>query len=148
MAKKCGQEDNYLILRILGETGIRISELSFFKVDAIDKTMSIRNKGKEREISVKLDLLRLLRKYCRDHKIKSGPIIFNPDTKKYYAHSTIYRRLKKLAGMARVNKEHVHPHAFRHYFANVTWKLILVILLDLLTYLDIVPLKQLEFILN
>lgn len=118
IAKKYGQEDNYLILRILGETGIRISELSFFKVEAIDKTMSIRNKGKEREISIKLDLLRLLRKYCRDHKIKSGLIIFNPDTKRSYAHSTIYRRLKKLAGMARVNKEHVHPHAFRHFFAR------------------------------
>ncbi len=118
IAQRYGQDDNYLILRILGETGIRISELSFFKVESIDKTMIIRNKGKEREISVKLDLLRLLRKYCRDHKIKTGLIIFNPETGKNYAHSTIYRRLKKLAGMARVNKEHVHPHAFRHYFAR------------------------------
>lgn len=117
-AKKYEEYDNYIILRILAETGIRISELSFFKIEDLDKTMKIRKKGKVREIPVKLDLLREIRKYCRDKKIKEGLIIFNPKTGKAYADSTIWRRLKKIAGRARVNKNSVHPHAFRHYFAK------------------------------
>ena len=117
-AKKYEEYDNYIILRILAETGIRISELAFFKIEVLDKTMKIKKKGKVREIPVKLDLLREIRKYCRDRKIKEGPIIFNPKTGKAYADSTIWRRLKKLAGRARINKDAVHPHAFRHYFAK------------------------------
>lgn len=117
-AKKHEEYDNYIILRILAETGIRISELAFFKIEDLDKTMKIKKKGKVREIPVKLDLLREIRKYCRDRKIKEGLIIFNPKTGKAYANSTIWRRLKKLAGRARINKDAVHPHAFRHYFAK------------------------------
>ena len=116
--KKYEEDDNYIILRILAETGIRISELSFFKVESLSKTIKARNKGKDREIPVKLDLLRAIRKYCRDKKIKEGLVIFNPKTNKAYADSTIWRRLKKIAGRARVNKNSVHPHAFRHYFAK------------------------------
>ena len=117
-ARKYEEYDNYIILRILAETGIRISELAFFKIEYLDKTMKIKKKGKVREIPVKLDLLREIRKYCRDRKIKEGLIIFNPKTGKAYADSTIWRRLKKLAGRARINKDAVHPHAFRHYFAK------------------------------
>ena len=118
IAKKYEEYDNYIILRILAETGIRISELAFFKIEDLDKTMKIKKKGKVREIPVKLDLLREIRKYCRDRKIKEGPIIFNPKTGKAYADSTIWRRLKKMAGRARISKDAVHPHAFRHYFAK------------------------------
>lgn len=117
-AKKYEEYDNYIILRILAETGIRISELAFFKIEDLDKTMKIQKKGKVREIPVKLDLLREIRKYCRDRKIKEGLIIFNPKTGKSYANSTIWRRLKKMAGRARISKDAVHPHAFRHYFAK------------------------------
>ncbi len=117
-AKKYEEYDNYIILRILAETGIRISELAFFRIEDLDKTMKIRKKGKVREIPVKLDLLREIRKYCRDRKIKEGLIIFNPKTGKDYANSTIWRRLKKMAGRARISKDAVHPHAFRHYFAR------------------------------
>lgn len=117
-AKKYEEYDNYIILRILAETGIRISELAFFKIEDLDKTMKIKKKGKVREIPVKLDLLREIRKYCRYRKIKEGLIIFNPKTGKLYANSTIWRRLKKMAGRARISKDAVHPHAFRHYFAK------------------------------
>lgn len=117
-ALKYNEKDNYIILRILAETGIRISELSFFKIGNINKILSVKNKGKWREIPIKLDLLHELRKYCRESKIKSGLIIYNPKTNKSYDNSTIYRRLKKIAGRARVNKNHIHPHAFRHFFAR------------------------------
>ena len=116
--KKDGSIQDYLICRILAETGIRVSELIYIKIENLSKTIMVRNKGKIREIPVKLDLLRELRKYCRDNKIKEGLVIFNPKTGKAYAKSTIWRRLKKIAGRARVSKDAVHPHALRHYFAK------------------------------
>ena len=116
--KKDGSIQDYLICRILAETGIRVSELIYIKIENLSKTIMVRNKGKIREIPVKLDLLRELRKYCRDNKIKEGLVIFNPKTNKAYANSTIWRRLKKLAGRARISKDAVHPHALRHYFAK------------------------------
>lgn len=116
--KKDGSIQDYLICRILAETGIRVSELIYIKIENLSKTIMVRNKGKIREIPVKLDLLRELRKYCRDNKIKEGLVIFNPKTNKAYANSTIWRRLKKIAGRARVSKDAVHPHALRHYFAK------------------------------
>ena len=116
--KKDGSIQDYLICRILAETGIRVSELIYIKIENLSKTIMVRNKGKIREIPVKLDLLRELRKYCRDNKIKEGLVIFNPKTGKAYANSTIWRRLKKIAGRARVSKDAVHPHALRHYFAK------------------------------
>lgn len=109
-------EEDYIILRVLAETGVRVSEISNFSVEKINTTMIIDNKGKTREIIVTRKLLKDLRSYCRKNKIKTGPIIFNHKTKKPYSSSTIWRRLKKLAGVCRVNKNCVHPHAFRHYF--------------------------------
>lgn len=109
---------SYYIFRILGETGIRISELQYFTVERLNKTMVVKNKGKEREIIVKQDLLRDLRKYIRDYKIKSGPIFLNKKTGKSLTPSCIYKRMKKFAGQARIKKDLVHPHAFRHLFAR------------------------------
>lgn len=109
-------EENYIILRILAETGIRVSEISNFSIEKLNTTMIIDNKGKTREIIVTRKLLKNLRDYCRKNKIRTGLIIFNHKTKKAYSSSTIWRRLKKLAGECRVNKKCVYPHAFRHYF--------------------------------
>lgn len=35
------------------------------------------------------------------------------------AKSTIWRRMKKIAGAAKVRKNKVHAHSFRHLFAKV-----------------------------
>lgn len=115
---KHNMEQHYIISRILGETGIRISELKFFTIENLDKTMTIKNKGKVRKITVHIELLNYIKKYCKKNNIIEGYIIFNPKTKNIYADSTIWRKLKKIAGLARVNKEKIHPHAFRKYFAK------------------------------
>lgn len=109
-------EEDYIILRILAETGIRVSEMCYFVIEKLDRTIIVTNKGKTREITISLDLLRCLRKYCRENHIRKGCVVFNRKTGKPYADSTIWRRLKKVAGKARVNLKAIHPHAFRHYF--------------------------------
>jgi site-specific recombinase XerD len=111
-AKKLGYDDIYTIMKTIATTGIRISELKFFTVDGIKSFyIHVRNKGKDRDIILTQDLARELRKYCRDNNIKSGQIFRLSDV-------AIWRKLKKIAGTARVNKDKVHAHSFRHLFAK------------------------------
>ena len=119
-ARRLGQEDTYLIMKILAMTGIRIEELSFFTAENIKSNyIYVRNKGKERSIILRQDLARELRQYCRNNGIKEG-IIFSCKAKgKMMAKSTIWRRMQKIAGFARVGKNKVHAHSFRHLFAKM-----------------------------
>ena len=118
-AKRKNNLKIYYIMKVLAMTGIRISELNFFTVESIKSNyIQAFNKGKERYIIVRQDLSRELRKYCRENKIKTGPIFKGEKQEKIIA-STIWRQMKKIAGAARVNKKKVHAHSFRHLFAIV-----------------------------
>lgn len=119
IAKRKEQMDNYFIIQILFKTGIRISELKYFTIENLDTVIVIKNKGKIRNIPVVSDLVRELKKYAKSKNITSGNLFANPKTGKIYVQSTIWRRLKKIAGYARVNKDNVHAHSFRHLFAKL-----------------------------
>ncbi len=113
-----GDEQSYFIFRVLGETGIRISELQYFTVENLNNTMIVNNKGKRREIIVKIDLLKDLKKYIKNQKITTGPIFPGLNKTKTLTSSAIWKRMKKYAGQARIKKELVHPHSFRQLFAR------------------------------
>lgn len=120
MARRIGQIDTYLIMKILAMTGIRIEELSFFTAENVKSNyIYVRNKGKERSIIIRQDLAREIRQYCRDKGIKSGVIFFCKKEGKMMAKSTIWRRMQMIAGLARVSKNKVHAHSFRHLFAKM-----------------------------
>lgn len=119
-AKRMNQEDTYLIMKILAMSGIRIEELSFFTVENMKTNyIHVRNKGKERTIIIRQDLAREIRQYCRDKGIKEGVIFYCQTKGRMMAKSTIWRRMKRIAGAARVNKNKVHAHSFRHLFAKM-----------------------------
>lgn len=119
-AKRMDQDDTYLIMKILAMTGIRIEELSFFTVENVKTNyIKVRNKGKERSIIIRQDLAREIRQYCRNNNIKEGVIFFCQTKGKMMAKSTIWRRMKKIAGVAKVRKNKVHAHSFRHLFAKM-----------------------------
>lgn len=119
-AKRMNQEDTYLIMKILAMTGIRIEELSFFTVENVKSNyIHVRNKGKERSIIIRQDLARELRQYCRNRGIKEGVIFYCQTKGKMMAKSTIWRRMKRIAGVAKVRKNKVHAHSFRHLFAKM-----------------------------
>lgn len=112
MAKQCGQMDMYLIMKIFAYTGIRVSELKYFTVKNVKENyITIKNKGKIRDVILRDDLKREILRYCRSEKITEG-MIFN------LTYKQIYFRLKKIAGKCRgIKKSKIHPHAFRHMFA-------------------------------
>ena len=53
------------------------------------------------------------------HGITSGYVFRNDDNDGLIPYQTIYRKLQKVAGAAKVNKRKVHPHSFRHLFGIV-----------------------------
>ena len=120
ISKKDGYNQLYYIMKVLAMTGIRISELKYFTVENIKSNYIVAfNKGKERNIIVRQDLARELKKYCRENKIKSGYIFKGKNKDKMPSASTVWRQMKKVAGKARIKKSKVHAHSFRHLFAQV-----------------------------
>lgn len=121
IAKRIGDMEIYYIMKTLAYTGIRNEELKFFTYEAVkSKKMCVlvKNKGKERKVPIPQQLRKELLKYCKDKKITTGIIFKSPKNKEVMLHrSTIFKRLKKIAGIARVKKSLVHAHAFRHLFA-------------------------------
>lgn len=130
-SKELGYEEIYMIIKTFAQTAIRISELRYFTVENIEKGpyIDVYNKNKERKIILIGDLHRTLKKYCRDNGITTGYIFRSPDPKlkdnpdKMINPSTIWRNLKKIGGIARVNLDHIHPHGWRHLFAIAYLKL-------------------------
>lgn len=123
-SKREEREQDYYIIKTLGMTGIRISELKFFTVENLkrqnDNVLHIYNKKKQRDILLIDSLARELRKYCRRNKIETGYIFQSPKIEgSMISTSCIWKRLKKIAGIARVNKKSVHAHSFRHLFSDV-----------------------------
>lgn len=119
IAKKSKQMDMYYIMKIIAYTGIRINELNYFTVESIQSNyIEVRNKGKIRKIILRNDLKKELINYCRENNIVSG-LIFNGKKEDVMMHqTTIWKRLRKIAGMCRgIKLEKVHAHSFRHLFA-------------------------------
>lgn len=119
-SKEIGMTELNLIMKVLGYTGIRVSELEYFTVEAIKESnyLQIRNKGKMREIILRNDLRKELLKYAREKKIKSGYIFLGKDNQSCISASSIQKQLKKLAGRCRgIKKSKIYPHSFRHMFA-------------------------------
>lgn len=110
---------DYLLMRTLGETGVRVSELKFFTVEALknmDGNLTVYNKGKYRDVFLTQELKQDLLDYAKDNNIKN--IIFHgKDPNKMLNRSVIYLNLKKLADKVGIDPENVHPHAFRHRYA-------------------------------
>ena len=124
-ARKAGLKSDlqmWALMQTIAATGIRFNELQYFTVDSIRTakktgTITVSNKGKERAIPVNKSLVKLLTEYCKDKGIASG-LIFGNRNNKPLSNEQVARRLKRIAGYARVNKSKVHPHNFRHLFAK------------------------------
>ena len=128
-----------MLLQTIGSTGIRISELKYITVEALDTGHAeIYNKGKSRVVLIPSKLERLLRKYCKKAGIVSGSIFVtrygNPMDR-----SNINKRMKQLGKAAGVSLTKVFPHNLRHLFARSFYKVEkdVVCLMDLLGHSSI-----------
>ena len=107
-----------LILQTICGTGIRVSELKYFTVEAVrNGEVSVRCKSKTRTILVPGKLKKLLLNYAKKKGISTG-VIFITRNGKPLDRSNIWLQMKKLCTAAGVNPAKVFPHNLRKLFAR------------------------------
>ena len=107
-----------LLIQTICATGIRVSELKYVTVEAVQKGKTeVFNKGKRRMIFLPAKLCHILKRYIQKRKIKSGAV-FVTKTGNPLDRSNIWRYMKSLCGKAGVNASKVFPHNLRHLFAR------------------------------
>ncbi|MBO5315219.1 MAG: tyrosine-type recombinase/integrase [Clostridia bacterium] len=115
-AKK--KEQLNLVIRTICATGIRVSELKYFTVEAIQNgEVSVKCKSKTRTIIVPGDLRKLLLSYAKRKGITEG-VIFITRNGKPLDRSYIWSQMKGLCEAAGVNPSKVFPHNLRKLFAR------------------------------
>ncbi len=111
-----------LIMETICATGIRVSELRFITVEAVQREKAeIRLKGKIRTIMLPGKLCRKLLKYARKKKIASGELFLTRSGKSLGRHQ-IWSEMKSVCAAAGVNPGKVFPHNLRHLFATVFYR--------------------------
>ena len=116
-ASKQNEQLNLVIQTICG-TGIRVSELQYFTVDAVRRgEVVVDCKSKTRTILVPGKLRNILLHYAKRRGIASGAI-FVTRTGKPLNRSNIWSAMKKLCKAAGVKPSKVFPHNLRKLFAR------------------------------
>ena len=116
-AKRKENRRLYMLMQTICSTGIRVSELSFITVEALNsRRATVSLKGKTRTVILPGELCRELKRYIKERNIKSGSIFVtrngNPMNR-----SNIWQEMKELCELAGVDREKVFPHNLRHLFA-------------------------------
>lgn len=116
-AEKMGDTRMALIFQSLCSMGLRVSELSYLRVDTLERgSVWISNKGKARLAYIPDNLAILLTRYCYRKGIKEGPIFVGADAAAL-SRTTIWRGMKSAARAAGIAQEKAYPHNLRHLFA-------------------------------
>ena len=112
------QEQLNLVIQTICGTGIRVSELKYFTIEAISHgEVTVQCKSKTRTILVPGKLKKLLLNYAKKCGILSGAI-FITRSGKPLDRSNIWAQMKRLCKAARVNPSKVFPHNLRKLFAR------------------------------
>jgi len=118
-----GDEQTALLLNAMSGSGVRVSEVRFLTVEAVNTRMAIiRLKGKTRQIPLGDKLCSELLAFARKQKICTGPIFLNKRGKPL-DRRRIWEMMKHLCTGAGVDPAKVHPHALRHLFARLFYNM-------------------------
>lgn len=116
-AQSQGKRRLWLLLQAICATGVRVSEVRYFTVEAAHcGRAQVRLKGKDRTILLPKKLCRLLLQYAKGQKIVSGEIFRTRDGAPL-SRKLIWAEMKRLCAVAGVAPEKVFPHNLRHLFA-------------------------------
>lgn len=118
-----GEKQLNLIMQTICSTGIRVSELKYITVEAVNSGYAyIDNKGKSRIIFLPQPLVKILKIYCSREGITRGAIFINrkkESVSRYY----IWKKMKELCSKSGVNPKKVFPHNLRHLFAFTFYRI-------------------------
>ena len=122
-AKKNNNERLNLIIQTICGSGIRVSELEYITVEAVQRGEAFVNcKGKNRRIFIVAELRKKLLRYIDTKKIKSGSVFVTRNGNPVSRHN-IWRDMKALCKSANVSPRKVFPHNLRHLFARTFYSI-------------------------
>ena len=122
VAHSLGRERLALLMETICVTGIRVSEVQYITVEAVQTGQTeIALKGKIRTILLPGKLCRKLQKYVRKRKIVSGEIFLTRNGKGL-SRRQIWAEMKSLCEKAGVAPSKVFPHNLRHLFAQTFYR--------------------------
>lgn len=117
-AQRLGRRRLCCILQTICATGIRVSELRFITVEALEAGEAVvQCKGKTRTVFLVPQLREHLRRYVRQSGIVSGPVFVTRGGCPV-SRTAVWREMKALCRMAGVAAGKVFPHNLRHLFAR------------------------------
>lgn len=121
-AKRYNRRRLYLILQTLACTGMRVSELKYITIETLRRGhVSVRCKGKSREIFLPRALCEKLRSWCAGNRCKDGTVFVTRGGKPL-DRSNLWREMKELCALAGVACSKVFPHNLRHLFARTFYQ--------------------------
>lgn len=121
-ARREGKHRLALLMETVCATGIRVSELRYITVEAVEPGRAeISLKGKIRTILLPGKLCRKLLKYAQKQKIVSGEIFLTRNGKGL-SRRQIWAEMKALCKKAKVTSSKVFPHNLRHLFARTFYR--------------------------
>lgn len=107
-----------LIIQTICGTGIRVSELQYITVEALQNGEAIVNcKGKNRRVFIVPELKKKLLSYVKEQKISTGTVFVTRGGKPV-SRNSIWKDMKALCEQANVSPSKVFPHNLRHLFAR------------------------------
>lgn len=116
-ASKTNEQYNLVLQTICG-TGIRVSELRYFTVEAVQSgEITVSCKSKTRTILVPGKLKKQLLNYAKQKNIHSGAVFLGKSGKPL-DRSCIWRQMKQLCKAAGVKESKVFPHNLRKLFTR------------------------------
>ena len=112
-----------LVMETICGTGIRVSELRYFTVEAVRRgEVTVTCKAKNRTILLPRKLQRLLLNYAGKEQIESGSI-FITRSGRPLNRSNIWTQMKRLCEEAGVKASKVFPHNLRRLFARTYYSI-------------------------
>lgn len=121
-ARELGKERLALVMETICATGVRVSELRYLTVEAVQRGRAeISLKGKIRTILIPTKLRRKLLKYAKKNKTASGEIFLTGNGKSL-SRRQIWAEMKRLCLRAGVEPSRVFPHNLRHLFATAYYR--------------------------
>ena len=110
---------DYLLIKVLWQTGIRVNELLHIRPKDIDyhnrRIAIVKAKGnKQRLVPIKPETLPELQAYILEHGIAADSPFFQNKQGKAYTKQYVRKIVLKYGAL--VNKD-IHPHTFRHSYA-------------------------------
>ncbi|EDT23579.1 tyrosine-type recombinase/integrase [Clostridium perfringens] len=116
----CDNFRDKVIIRVLANTGLRVSELLSLEIREIyNGDIQIKGKGaKYRECFCSSEIIKLIKQYIETERLGTDKSKVFTGRKGALKRQAINKMLFKYAKKAHIKKEKAHPHSLRHLFGK------------------------------